>query len=70
VKDWLSDLRAEEWFIAASLQINVATRSKNKEERGNVILSAAASPIQTRTSAGRRPKDLESALGPEQERAP
>src|SRR5687767_15135004 len=30
----------------------------------NVILSAAASPIQTRTSAGRRPKDLDSALKP------
>jgi hypothetical protein len=29
----------------------------------NVILSAAASPILTRTSARRRPKDLESALG-------
>ncbi|HYH80465.1 MAG TPA: hypothetical protein VEX86_11735, partial [Longimicrobium sp.] len=36
----------------------------HSEEQGNVILSAAASPIQTRTSAGRRPKDLESALGP------
>src|SRR3954453_12792694 len=29
----------------------------------NVILSAAASPMQTRTNAWRRPKDLESALG-------
>jgi hypothetical protein len=35
----------------------------SSEDQGNVILSAAASPIQTRTSAGRRPKDLESALG-------
>jgi hypothetical protein len=36
----------------------------SSEHRRNVILSAAASPIQIRTSAGRRPKDLESALGP------
>ena len=36
----------------------------HSEEPGNVILSAAASPIQTCTNAGRRPKDLESALGP------
>ena len=37
----------------------------HSEEQENVILSAAASPIQTRTSAGRRPKDLDSALGPQ-----
>jgi len=42
-------------------------RPKNKE---NVILSAAAAPIQTRTNAGRRPKDLEPALGPERPKRP
>ena len=60
----------EERMNAESLQdrLNMPTHS---EEQGNVILSAAASPIQTRTGAGRRPKDLDSALGPRRpERAP
>jgi len=46
---------------------NLPIRPKNKE---NVILSAAAAPIQTRTNAGRRPKDLEPALGPRRPKRP
>ena len=46
------------------------TLANPPKEQGNVILSAAASPIQTRTKARRRPKDLESALGPTRPKRP
>src|SRR4051812_4839132 len=51
--------------ISKRSQIRFTARSAHSiEARENVILSAAASPVSTRTNAWRRPKDLGSALGP------